>query len=1525
MKKRLLSLILVVLLVLLSACSSDGNDVSRAYDEALNAMKQGNYTEAVDKLAGISFYQDSAQLSLYCRAHAKAAEGDYGYAVEELQKLGAYRDAAQSAAYFAARKAEAEAETPRSCAYAAGLYDEEAINGFRDSQSRAASIRTKLYEEGLKAQEAESWADAADCFGALGEYRDSETRYRYTYGRLNEADGERAGASYAYAAVIYNEILDYLDSADRKKQCIELAYQKADQLIAAADKAEDLKTATVKLAEAEGIYNTLDTLCDKDKLAKLDEARARAAEADRQRLIAKADALLAEKQFEEARELYLEAEEPQMASEALYLKAEYLAGEGKPEEAAARYREIFEYKDSREKHYLLGSAMKETDPETASRILQSDIDYPGAEDDLYEIAQKATEAENYPFSISVYGALTGKRDCSLRMMNDLYLYGQRLLQEENPGKAASVFDQLKGVGSADLYANMARYAAAEALEQSGSYEAAAAAFDLITDYADAADRADHCRYQLAAEKKKNGQYLEAAGIFAALGGLEDSAGQAKECRYLQAGVYADRQSWEDAIELYKALNGYAESKTRCMECYRQLGLRQMADGLPEKAYRSFVSAGDKDGQAKAAFAVGEAKTAELQISEALKWYSLAPDLPETEERTAMIAQSLLNMEEDELSERYASVVSNSEKAQNVLYALALRSLERKDEEAAMRQMKKAGDNTDASERFRAMLSERVETLISEEKYDDAIFLCNTYGEQERAEEIRKAKAEKEEAERQEALKAEEERKAKLEEAERQKAREAEEEKKAKLGEAENLLKDGKYDEAAVLYTEIGETELAAKAVAEKEDAEKAVREERYQAGKALIDSDPEGAFRALTEDLSYADVKTVLYGLADRESKAGNYRLSYEIFAALADLPLDPENPMPDCRMRSEQDMYLYGLQLQQQEAWDTAAGIFDRLADFGSAQAHALECRYAAAEVLEKEGKYSQAALAFEKLEAYSDAQERTKQNRYSAAKKQMESGSLESAAAAFENLGNYSDAAEMAKECRYQIACGKLDSGAYAEARDLFAALGDYSDSAGKKNECVYQIAEQLMGREMYDEAIVAYETAGDYPDAAAKAAACRAKVADLYIEQADAFLKEGKTDQAIVLYQSAYSEYEKNGDEEKIESLALRIADCWQSENNLNAAIEWLWKARKSSEALKRLEVIAEFYRSTEMAPEEVKRNQIITWVMAEKAMDAGDYQAAVEYYQQIMDPSITKEREQEAWNAIGEACLVVAQYDQAKTAFETAGNTDRYRDVVFMQANVLKNNGQYEQAYRLFNSIRDYDGVKEILLAEEFTLFRIKAEDIITFGHYEQDNDLTNGPEEIQWIVLEVIDDKALLLSKYGLDVKPYNAGYMNITWENCSIRAWLNDEFRLSAFTAEEQNAIMTTEVDNSMAQGYSNWNTEGGDNTQDQIFLLSYAEANYYLGEFYDNSGNIRARLAPTDYAIARKAWVDNGKNLTSESKVAGRWWLRSPGHVQNNAAGVNSDGSLHQYNSAYEGAVVRPAFWVDLKSSIDQFVIMSE
>ena len=61
---------------------------------------------------------------------------------------------------------------------------------------------------------------------------------------------------------------------------------------------------------------------------------------------------------------------------------------------------------------------------------------------------------------------------------------------------------------------------------------------------------------------------------------------------------------------------------------------------------------------------------------------------------------------------------------------------------------------------------------------------------------------------------------------------------------------------------------------------------------------------------------------------------------------------------------------------------------------------------------------------------------------------------------------------------------------------------------------------------------------------------------------------------------------------------------------------------------------------------------------------------------------------------------------------------------------------------------------------------------------------------------------MLISRYALDVKPYNTQRVDITWEQCTLRAWLNNDFINTAFTTDEQAAILLTNVDNSVAQLY---------------------------------------------------------------------------------------------------------------------------
>ena len=211
--------------------------------------------------------------------------------------------------------------------------------------------------------------------------------------------------------------------------------------------------------------------------------------------------------------------------------------------------------------------------------------------------------------------------------------------------------------------------------------------------------------------------------------------------------------------------------------------------------------------------------------------------------------------------------------------------------------------------------------------------------------------------------------------------------------------------------------------------------------------------------------------------------------------------------------------------------------------------------------------------------------------------------------------------------------------------------------------------------------------------------------------------------------------------------------------------------------------------------------------------------------------------------------------------------------------------------------------------------------VTFGAYPQ-AEAGDDRTPIEWLVLDYdeANGKALLVSRYGLDSRPYHDEYADVTWETCSLRAWLNGVFLNAAFSAEEQSAILTTEVDNSQNQGYSGWNTNGGNNTQDKVFLLSYAEAN----KFFDvqhfsvdgSTDNTNSRVEPTAYAVKQGAFSSSNYK-TADGNPAGVWWLRSPGFDQNYAAYVSISGSLLNGSVRYDNISVRPAFWLDLNADV--------
>ena len=187
--------------------------------------------------------------------------------------------------------------------------------------------------------------------------------------------------------------------------------------------------------------------------------------------------------------------------------------------------------------------------------------------------------------------------------------------------------------------------------------------------------------------------------------------------------------------------------------------------------------------------------------------------------------------------------------------------------------------------------------------------------------------------------------------------------------------------------------------------------------------------------------------------------------------------------------------------------------------------------------------------------------------------------------------------------------------------------------------------------------------------------------------------------------------------------------------------------------------------------------------------------------------------------------------------------------------------------------------------------------ITFGQYEQDNDIANGKEDIEWLVLAVEDGKALLISKYALDVQPYNI-YRNVDckWETCSLREWLNSTFIDNAFSDSEKAMIDTPGtgiIRNAFFDGAKTMmDTTDTNFTHGQIFLLNVQEVEKYL-----KSDDAR-QCEVTAYVQA------NGGVST--------WWLRTFNRSMNYVNYVTSGGSILAGDYMNSTFSVRPALWLD-------------
>ncbi len=184
------------------------------------------------------------------------------------------------------------------------------------------------------------------------------------------------------------------------------------------------------------------------------------------------------------------------------------------------------------------------------------------------------------------------------------------------------------------------------------------------------------------------------------------------------------------------------------------------------------------------------------------------------------------------------------------------------------------------------------------------------------------------------------------------------------------------------------------------------------------------------------------------------------------------------------------------------------------------------------------------------------------------------------------------------------------------------------------------------------------------------------------------------------------------------------------------------------------------------------------------------------------------------------------------------------------------------------------------------------DIVLFGEYAP-YDGTEGTERqtLRWRVLDEQGDQMLLLSEDVLFGCVMDNGNDDgpTDWSDCSFRTWHLRDFVDQAFSPEEREKIIISKIPNT-----------GGKETEDDVFLLSVEEIEYYLS-------TPEERIAQGTASAMIRGW------LQTNPEGMAYWWTRSQGEEKGYFAYVRPDGQIDEDGEweTYSFYGIRPAMWV--------------
>lgn len=332
-----------------------------------------------------------------------------------------------------------------------------------------------------------------------------------------------------------------------------------------------------------------------------------------------------------------------------------------------------------------------------------------------------------------------------------------------------------------------------------------------------------------------------------------------------------------------------------------------------------------------------------------------------------------------------------------------------------------------------------------------------------------------------------------------------------------------------------------------------------------------------------------------------------------------------------------------------------------------------------------------------------------------------------------------------------------------------------------------------------------------------------------------------------------------------------------------------------------------------------------------LETGNYSKAADTFEKIKDYKDSKDKIIECKYLEAIDLMKNEKYTEAIAIFETirvySDSEDKIDECNYCFAVDLMENEKYEEAIEAFEILEGYknsaDYIKECyvgIYGEEFFEFlkELKTKEVgntVVFGSYEQDGDTDNGSEKIEWYILEKENNKFILITKLGIESMPYHDEYGDATWETCTLRNWLNNDFIDTAFTDAEKSVLSEMNVTNSDNQYFG---TDGGNDTIDKVKILSTEEAEKYFFSDYERICETTAYTGvPEDSCF---------------------WRLRTPGAYERQTDFVDSKGRIDYGYSIYGlgdylfGLLIRPVICIDAakfdlqeKAESDETVVETE